>query len=101
MAAFLRQRRPAFHRQAGEGPAERNAARYDRLERSRPILAAPESCHAIAQVIREAGHFQQAGEAATIAFCLSGTGYLDLPGYADTFQLEGVEDTTSVEASRS
>ncbi len=47
---------------------------------------APESCHAIAQVIREAGHFQQAGEAATIAFCLSGTGYLDLQGYANTFQ---------------
>jgi tryptophan synthase beta chain len=59
---------------------------------SEGILAAPESCHAIAQVIREARHFQQAGEAATIAFCLSGTGYLDLQGYADTFQLEGVED---------
>jgi predicted alternative tryptophan synthase beta-subunit len=52
-------------------------------------------------VIREARHFQQAGEAATIAFCLSGTGYLDLQGYADTFQLEGVEDAMSVEAGRS
>ncbi len=68
---------------------------------SEGILAAPESCHAIAQVIREAGHFQQAGEAATIAFCLSGTGYLDLQGYADTFQLEVVEDAAFVEAGRS
>jgi predicted alternative tryptophan synthase beta-subunit len=68
---------------------------------SEGILAAPESCHAIAQVIREARHFQQAGEAATIAFCLSGTGYLDLQGYADTFQLEGAEDAMSVEAGRS
>lgn len=52
------------------------------------ILAAPESCHAVAQVLKEIEQLKQAGEAPAIAFCLSGTGYLDLAGYADAFHLD-------------
>lgn len=55
---------------------------------SEGVLAAPESCHAIAQVIREVRHYKELGAAATVAFCLSGTGYLDLAGYADVFGLD-------------
>jgi len=78
----------------------REAFRAGRLFfESEGILAAPESCHAIAQVIREAERLQESGHAATIAFCLSGTGYLDLQGYADTFDLEGVSDAVSISAS--
>jgi len=65
---------------------------------SEGILAAPESCHAIAQVIQEVQEFQQTSQTPTIAFCLSGTGYLDLQGYADIFGLEGMEDAVAVEA---
>jgi tryptophan synthase beta chain len=51
------------------------------------ILAAPESCHAISQVITEVTDCEKRGEKKTILFCLSGTGYLDLAGYADHFKL--------------
>lgn len=46
------------------------------------ILAAPESAHAIAQVIKEVRREKEVGSASTIVFCLSGTGYLDLQSYA-------------------
>ncbi|MGA9626456.1 MAG: hypothetical protein WBQ65_18430, partial [Bryobacteraceae bacterium] len=46
------------------------------------ILPAPESAHAIAQVIAEVEQEKRSGSTATIVFCLSGTGYLDLPSYA-------------------
>lgn len=58
------------------------------LMESEGILAAPESCHAVAQVIREVENFKGAGKKASLAFCLSGTGYLDLAGYADAFDLD-------------
>ncbi|MFY9621489.1 MAG: TrpB-like pyridoxal phosphate-dependent enzyme [Pyrinomonadaceae bacterium] len=49
------------------------------------ILAAPESSHAIAQVIKEVKKEKEAGTTPTIVFCLSGTGYLDLQSYAAFF----------------
>jgi predicted alternative tryptophan synthase beta-subunit len=39
-------------------------------------------------VIREVENFKRAGKRASLAFCLSGTGYLDLAGYADAFDLD-------------
>lgn len=48
------------------------------------ILAAPESAHAIAQVIREVARDKQAGKKSTMVFCLSGTGYLDLESYSSS-----------------
>jgi tryptophan synthase beta chain len=51
------------------------------------ILPAPESCHAIAQVLVEVEQASQEGRNPTIIFCLSGTGYLDLQGYASFFGL--------------
>jgi tryptophan synthase beta chain len=45
------------------------------------VVPAPESAHAIAQVITEVEREKRRGTAATIVFCLSGTGYLDLPSY--------------------
>jgi tryptophan synthase beta chain len=55
---------------------------------SEGILAAPESCHAIAQVMKEVSKLKAGGGRPTIGFCLSGTGYLDLAGYADVFHLD-------------
>jgi tryptophan synthase beta chain len=52
---------------------------------SEGVLAAPESAHAIAQVVTEVENQKQAGTNATIVFCLSGTGYLDLQSYAAFF----------------
>jgi tryptophan synthase beta chain len=51
------------------------------------ILPAPESAHAIAKVIDEVEREKQNGTAATIVFCLSGTGYLDLQSYASFFNI--------------
>jgi tryptophan synthase beta chain len=51
------------------------------------ILPAPESAHAIAQVLIEVEAEKTAGRQSTLVFCLSGNGYLDLQGYADSFQL--------------
>jgi tryptophan synthase beta chain len=49
------------------------------------ILAAPESCHAIAAVLNTVEKAKQAGHKRDIVFCLSGTGYLDLQGFASVF----------------
>ncbi len=49
------------------------------------ILPAPESTHAIAQVIREANLARQEGKSRTILFNLSGHGYFDMQAYSDFF----------------
>ena len=46
------------------------------------ILPAPESSHAIRAAIDEAILCKESGEAKTILFCLSGTGYFDMTAYA-------------------
>ena len=46
------------------------------------ILPAPESAHAIKAAIDEATKCREAGEAKTIVFNLSGTGYFDMTAYA-------------------
>ena len=45
------------------------------------ILPAPESAHAICAVIDEANRCKQTGEAKTILFGLTGTGYFDMTAY--------------------
>jgi tryptophan synthase beta chain len=45
------------------------------------ILPAPESAHAIRVAIDEALRCKESGEAKTILFCLSGTGYFDMTAY--------------------
>ena len=45
------------------------------------ILPAPESSHAIRVAIDEALRCKESGEAKTILFCLSGTGYFDMTAY--------------------
>lgn len=54
---------------------------------SEGVLAAPESNHAIQATIMEVEKAKQEGKNKTIVFCLSGTGYLDLKGYAKIFNL--------------
>mgnify|MGYP000907441130 CR=1 FL=1 len=49
------------------------------------ILPAPESSHAILAAIREALKCKEAGEAKTILFGLTGTGYFDMAAY-DSFE---------------
>ena len=49
------------------------------------IVVAPETSHAIAQVIREANLAKEEGKEKVILFGLSGHGFLDLQGYADYF----------------
>ena len=49
------------------------------------MLAAPECAHAIATVTQEVKKAKQEGINKDIVFCLSGTGLLDLVGYADMF----------------
>lgn len=49
------------------------------------ILPAPESAHAICQVMKEAAKCREAGEAKTILFGLTGTGYFDMTAY-DAFK---------------
>lgn len=53
------------------------------------ILPAPESGHAIAAVIELVREAQNTGRTPTIAFCLSGNGFLDLQGYSDQLRLAG------------
>jgi len=53
--------------------------------RSEGIIVAPETSHAIAQVVREAEKAREAGREEVILFGLSGHGMLDLQGYADYF----------------
>jgi tryptophan synthase beta chain len=53
--------------------------------RSEGIIVAPETSHAIAQVIREAKQATEEGKASVILFGLSGHGLLDLGGYQSYF----------------
>ena len=46
------------------------------------ILPAPESAHAIKAAIDEALYCKESGEAKTILFGLTGTGYFDMTAYA-------------------
>ena len=55
------------------------------------ILPAPESSHAILQAIREAERCRETGEAKTILFGLTGTGYFDMVAY-DKFNRGEMED---------
>jgi tryptophan synthase beta chain len=52
------------------------------------IIPAPESSHAIAQVMKEVAREKRDGTASTIVFCLSGTGYLDLHSYSTFFRMK-------------
>ena len=54
------------------------AEQFAKLE---TILPAPESAHAILQAIREAKRCAETGEAETILFGLTGTGYFDMVAY--------------------
>lgn len=47
------------------------------------ILMAPETGHAVAQLIKEVERAKQEGVKRTLCFCLSGNGFLDLKGYDD------------------
>nr|WP_308570132.1 TrpB-like pyridoxal phosphate-dependent enzyme [uncultured Prevotella sp.] len=49
--------------------------------RTEGIIPAPESCHAIAAVIREAKKAREANQSKVILFCLSGHGLLDMTAY--------------------
>jgi len=53
--------------------------------RSEGLIVAPETSHAVAQVIREAKLAKEEGKECVILFGLSGHGLLDLQGYADYF----------------
>lgn len=53
--------------------------------RTEGIIVAPETSHAIAQVVREAKLARQEKQEKVILFGLSGHGLLDLQGYADFF----------------
>jgi tryptophan synthase beta chain len=53
--------------------------------RSEGIIVAPETSHAIAQVIREAKQAKEEGKERVILFGLSGHGLLDLSGYQSYF----------------
>ena len=54
----------------------------ERFARVEGILPAPESAHAIKAAIDEALRCKETGEAQTIVFGLTGTGYFDLAAYA-------------------
>ena len=64
------------------------AERFARLE---TILPAPESAHAILVAMREAKRCRETGEAKTILFGLTGTGYFDMVAY-DRFNRGELED---------
>lgn len=64
------------------------AEQFAKLE---TILPAPESSHAILQAIREAEHCRETGEAKTILFGLTGTGYFDMVAY-DKYNKGELED---------
>ncbi|MFN7914557.1 MAG: TrpB-like pyridoxal phosphate-dependent enzyme [Vicinamibacterales bacterium] len=55
---------------------------------SEGVIPAPESAHAIAAVVDAVATAQAEGRNKDIVFCLSGTGYLDLQGYAQMFGLK-------------
>jgi tryptophan synthase beta chain len=52
------------------------------------VLPAPESAHAVAAVADSVEQAKAEGRRKDIVFCLSGTGYLDLKGYADIYALK-------------
>lgn len=64
------------------------AERFAKLE---TILPAPESAHAILVAMREAERCSETGEAKTILFGLTGTGYFDMVAY-DKFNRGELED---------
>ena len=64
------------------------AERFAELE---TILPAPESAHAILVAMREAERCRETGEAKTILFGLTGTGYCDMVAY-DKFNRGELED---------
>ena len=64
------------------------AEQFAKLE---TILSAPESSHAILQAIREAERCRETGEAKTILFGLTGTGYFDMVAY-DKYNKGELED---------
>jgi tryptophan synthase beta chain len=55
------------------------------LARAEGLVVAPETSHAVAQVVREALKAKEEGREKVIVFGLSGHGFLDLQGYADYF----------------
>jgi tryptophan synthase beta chain len=61
------------------------------------ILPAPESSHAIAQVLVEVEIAMHHGRTPTIVFCLSGHGYLDLEGYARALDLDSAPCRSDLE----
>ncbi len=66
--------------------------------RTEGIIVAPETSHAVAQVIREAKQAKEEGKEKVILFGLSGHGMLDLGGYASYFagELEDYEMPASI-----
>lgn len=64
------------------------AERFAKLE---TIPPAPESAHAILVAMREAERCRETGEAKTILFGLTGTGYFDMVAY-DKFNRGELED---------
>ena len=56
-------------------------AAAERFARVEGILPAPESSHAICAALKEAEKCKETGEANTIVFGLTGTGYFDLSAY--------------------
>ena len=59
--------------------------------RTEGIIPAPESNHAIAQVVAEANKARESGEEKTILFNLSGHGLLDLSSYEKYFSNEELD----------
>ncbi len=51
-------------------------------------LPAPESCYSVACAIDEALKCKESGEKKTIAFNISGHGFMDIPGYREVLGLE-------------
>jgi tryptophan synthase beta chain len=56
--------------------------------KTQAIIPAPESCHAIAAVIREARRCAETGEVKTLLFNLSGHGHFDMSSYDRYFKGE-------------
>ena len=56
--------------------------------RTEGIIPAPESCHAIASIIRSAKECKESGEAKTLLFNLSGHGHFDMYSYDRFFKGE-------------
>ena len=63
----------------------------ERFAKLETILPAPESSHAILAAIREAEKCRETGEAKTILFGLTGTGYFDMVAY-DRYNRGEMED---------